>query len=199
LTVTLFTTDPDEATTPQTVVIAAGQSSASFTVSGVQDFQSDGSRLTRVVAAAPFMRFGSQSLLVTDSASSFAASYVLHGDQNTVRNQGHLQIVNNTISNSLNYGIVVQPNPNPGANPGAVINLPTLDTNRQVPGVDIVSNIIYNFGTGGILFQGSASSSAEVPFGRIVNNTIYGGDTPQGTRVTVQNNAAPTLINHILA
>src|SRR5262249_329682 len=103
MTVTLFTTDPDEATTPQTVVIAAGQSSATFSVSGVQDFQSDGSRLTRVVAAAPFMRFGSQGVIVTDSAASFAASYVLHGDQNTVRNQGHLQIVNNTISNSLNY------------------------------------------------------------------------------------------------
>jgi hypothetical protein len=128
-----------------------------------------------------------------------SGEYNRFGDQNTPRPQGRIEILNNTISNSQNYGIVVQPNPNPGTDPGAVINLPTLDSNRQVPGVDIVSNIIYNLGTGGILFQGSPSNSAEVPFGRIVNNTIYGGDVANGIGVNVQNNAAPTLINNIIS
>jgi hypothetical protein len=122
------------------------------------------------------------------------------GDRNTVRNQGRIEILNNSISNSAQYGIVVQPNPNPGTDPGAVRNLPTLDSNRQVPAIDIVSNVIFSFGTGGILFQGSNSNSATVPFGRIVNNTINGANgTAAGTGINVQNNAAPTILNNIIS
>jgi hypothetical protein len=130
---------------------------------------------------------------------SVTGQYDRFGDQNTPRPQGRIEILNNTISNSQQYAIRVQPNPSPGTDPGGVISLPTLDSSRQVPGVDIVSNVVYNFGTGGVLFQGSTSNSAEVPFGRIVNNTIYGGDVRNGIGVDVKNNAAPTLINNIIA
>ncbi len=40
---------------------------------------------------------------------------------------------------------------------------------------------------------------AAVPFGRLVNNTIYGGPTPQGIGVQVTDNAGPTLLNNLFA
>ncbi len=132
------------------------------------------------------------------------------GDENTIVEQGRVEVENNTISNSQQYGIVVEPNPNQGAFTGGPVNLPTIDATRQVPGPNIVSNIINNFGTGGILFEGSTNSLETVPYGRIINNTIYGSNTttvvgnitmttPVGTGITVMNNAAPTLLNNIIA
>jgi choice-of-anchor C domain-containing protein len=46
---------------------------------------------------------------------------------------------------------------------------------------------------------GTISPSASVPFGRIVNNTIYGGATPQGTGIAVTESAGPTLLNNLFA
>ena len=43
------------------------------------------------------------------------------------------------------------------------------------------------------------SPVAPVPFGRIVNNTIYGGATPQGVGVAIGENAGPTLLNNLFA
>ena len=105
------------------------------------------------------------------------------------------EITNNTISFSKQFGIQVTPGVRDNGNtphPGSVINLPTLDTTGQVPGVNIVSNVIDNFGTGGILFSGdnTPGTTAAVPYGRIVNNTIYGGSTARGVGITVQHNAA---------
>ncbi len=134
----------------------------------------------------------------------FSNFYEFHGDQLTPRNQGHVEITNNTISFSKQYGISVTPGvrDNGGTpHPDSVINLPTLDTTRQVPGPNIVSNVIDNFGTGGILFSGdnTPGAAAAVPYGRIVNNTIYGGATAAGVGINVQNNAAPTILNNIIA
>ncbi|HEY2415129.1 MAG TPA: dockerin type I domain-containing protein, partial [Pirellulaceae bacterium] len=47
--------------------------------------------------------------------------------------------------------------------------------------------------------NGVAVPLAAVPFGRIVNNTIYGGNTAAGTGILVTNNAGPTLLNNIVA
>ena len=38
-----------------------------------------------------------------------------------------------------------------------------------------------------------------VPYGQLLNNTIYGGETPIGTGITVEQNASPTLLNNIVA
>ena len=90
----------------------------------------------------------------------------LRGDQLTIRNQGHIEITNNTISFSKQYGIAVTPGTRDNGNTphaGPPINLPTLDSNGQVPGPNIVSNVIDNFGTGGILFQGDTPGGRQCP------------------------------------
>ena len=93
------------------------------------------------------------------------------------------------------------------------MNTPTLNSDLLVPGVTIINNLIYGVSaTGsGIKFAGdvdAATTVAAVPFGRIVNNTIYGGytstdangvTTPVGIGINVANNASPTLLNNILA
>lgn len=74
-----------------------------------------------------------------------------------------------------------------------------------VPGIVIQNNIIDLAGTAGISFSGDADVDANgkllppavVPFGRIVNNTIYGGGS--GVGIAVSKNASPTLLNNILA
>ncbi len=214
LTVTIYQTAPDETTSQQTVTILATQTSATFTLTGVEDFQVDGNHTVQVVAAAPGLESGRRSVTVVDSGKTIFNHYTYTGDQQIVRQQGHLQIVDNTISFSSQYGISVTGGPRDanGSNlphPGSVRNLPTLDTNKLVPGPDIVSNIIDNFGVGGILFAGdpdqAGNPTAAVPYGRIVNNTIYGAlnptvpTTPNTTGITVQNNAGPTILNNIVS
>src|SRR5206468_9424210 len=64
-----------------------------------------------------------------------------------------------------------------------------------------------NFGVAGISFSGDANTNvggqqvplSAVPFGRIVNNTIYGGLGVVGTGIQIGVNAGPTLINNIIA
>jgi hypothetical protein len=130
----------------------------------------------------------------------------LRGDKMSNRPQGRIEIENNTISFSQQYGIAVLPAPrdnigNATPHPYSVYNLPTLDSNRQIPGPNISSNVIDNSGTGGILFAGdnTGGALAGVPYGRIVNNTIYGASTATGTGITVKDNAAPTILNNIIA
>ncbi|HEY4309260.1 MAG TPA: NF038122 family metalloprotease [Pirellulales bacterium] len=73
------------------------------------------------------------------------------------------------------------------------------------PGVVIQNNIIDSAGTAGINFMGDADVDAAgnilptaiASFGRIVNNTIYGGGN--GVGIAVSRNASPTLLNNILA
>ncbi|HLZ10636.1 MAG TPA: hypothetical protein VKT80_18765, partial [Chloroflexota bacterium] len=89
-------------------------------------------------------------------------SYDFHGDQDTPQPQGRVEILNNSITNVSQYGIKVVPGPrDAGSNqphPGSLINLPSLDTSRFVPGPDIVSNVVSNFGVGGILFSGDTAA-----------------------------------------
>src|SRR5690606_38976018 len=67
----------------------------------------------------------------------------------------------------------------------------------------IRNNVVANLGVGGILFSGDTNGGgqplAPVPFGKIVNNTIYGGATPAGTGIRIEQNASPTLLNNIIA
>ncbi len=67
----------------------------------------------------------------------------------------------------------------------------------------VANNVIDNFGQSGIVFSGDSnpagSALAAIPFGRIINNTIFGGMTAAGIGISVNENAAPSLINNILA
>jgi hypothetical protein len=66
LTVSLSSSDPTEAQVPATVVIPAGQSSATFFITAVDDLIWDGDQSVVISAtAAPFLG-GSATLLVTD-------------------------------------------------------------------------------------------------------------------------------------
>jgi hypothetical protein len=129
------------------------------------------------------------------------------GDQNQYREQGSIVIEANKITNAAQIGIAVHPGSR-NANgdlpyPSSVINGPTLNNSKLTDGVSIVNNVVANSGQIGILFAGDPNSNgkpaAAVPFGRIFNNTIYGGDTAAGTGILVRDNAGPTLLNNIVA
>jgi hypothetical protein len=218
LVVTLFSTDPAHAFVPTTVVILAGQTQATFTVTGVQDFQIDNpfSFFANIVAAAEGFKSGSAGLTVFDSFVTLATHYQRIGDQNTIRPQGHIQIIDNTVSFVSQVGIALLPGPRDPNNgnlpaPGSVRALPTLDSTKQVPGADIVNNVINvgDAGQVGILISGDPNPTGlavgAVPFARIINNTVFGNlnptspTTPAVTGIQIQNNAAPTLLNNIVA
>jgi hypothetical protein len=94
---------------------------------------------------------------------------------------------------------------------GGVRNLPTLNSDRLVPGVTVSNNVVSNSGLTGIQYNGDPNTPvttptgtvtapiSAVPFGRIVNNTVYGATVPSGTGIAVTNNAGPTLLNNIVA
>ena len=125
------------------------------------------------VAIVPALQFDSNANLSGADA----------GDTNTVRDQGEFLIENNMILAAATYGISIDAaTRDPYTNapvPGTPRNLPVLNKNGLVPGAVIANNVISTSGTAGILFSGDAGGgtgpAAAAPFGRIVNNTIYGG------------------------
>ena len=128
----------------------------------------------------------------------------LIGDRNAVREKGQIILLGNTIFDSAQWGIRVEPAqrdswPHPGS--GRTMNAP----NQLVGGIAIVNNVVAYSGAGGILFSGDTNPAGQpvgaVPFGRIVNNTVYGprGTNPAGVGIQVVNNASPTLLNNVLA
>jgi VCBS repeat-containing protein len=133
------------------------------------------------------------------------------GDSNQFRDQGQLLIEGNTILQSAQYGIKAQAGNRTGQDgdiphTGPVRNLPKLNAENLTPGVVIVNNVLAGNQTGGILFAGDPNANlateqmASVPFGRIVNNTVYGDEAnPTGVGITVQDYASPTLLNNIMA
>ncbi|WP_256872037.1 Calx-beta domain-containing protein [Nostoc sp. TCL26-01] len=66
LVVTLNSSDTTEATVPNTVTIAAGQTSATFAITGVSDGINDGSQTVNITASANGLNSGTDSLEVTD-------------------------------------------------------------------------------------------------------------------------------------
>ncbi|MSR56893.1 MAG: hypothetical protein EXS05_04385 [Planctomycetaceae bacterium] len=207
LTVNLYSTDPSEATVLATVVIPAGLASVDFTITGVQDFQADGNHSATIVAFKRGFASDNALLQVIDSGAGSSIAYNRLGDRSLPRQQGSIQISSNTISNVLQSGIVVDSGArNAGSNlphPGSVENGPTLNNDKIIPGPQIANNLVYNFGQAGIQFSGdpnpNGTATAGAPYGRIVNNTIYGGSVPKGTGILVSDNAAPTLLNNIIA
>ncbi len=129
----------------------------------------------------------------------------LPGDQNILRPQGQVIINSNTITSSSNFGINVEAAPRTESNslphPGALINFPQLNADKFVPGVVIQNNIVVaTSAAGGIRFAGDASTTnnAAVPYGRIINNTIYGSGVGTSA-IVVTNNAAPAILNNVIS
>ena len=130
---------------------------------------------------------GFYDIKITYGAST-GADFILYddrGDSNLFRDQGQLLIHANTITNSAEYGIVAaaaeryaQDGFSPHAGP--VRMTPKRNLENLAPGVVIANNVLAENSTGGIRFAGDPNAvpngqEASVPFGRIVNNTIYGG------------------------
>ncbi len=131
--------------------------------------------------------------------------FVNLGDSNTQRYQGSVQISQNKITDSLTTGILVNDTVRLGNGQpvgGVVLSLPTPNDDRLTRGVKISNNVIAGFGDAGIDLEGDGGagnvSQAAVPFHRVINNTVYGGETPTGTGIRI-NNSSPTLINNIVA
>ena len=149
------------------------------------------------------------------------------GDENNPSYQGALILEDNEIFNSKQWGIVVKPTDQDYNNvgeanaasqtyewhPGSPLLLDYPNSPTQAPGAVIMNNVIADSGQGGIDFEGAPTGVtgtnpvtghamplpvAIVPFGRIVNNTLYGGPTAAGTGIYVANNAAPTLLNNVV-
>lgn len=139
-----------------------------------------------------------------DDLADLQGSPFTRGDQNTFRDQGYTLIGFNTISDSAEYGILVdspvRDEPNQ-PHPGSVRNLHSINTDRLVPGISLFNNLLVAGGDGGIHFSGDATTGtlAAAPFGRIVNNTIYGGSTANGVGILVDDGASPTITNNVLA
>ena len=128
------------------------------------------------------------------------------GDSNHPREQGQFIIESNLVSSAKTYGISIDASRDGGTNapnPGTVLNTAAPNSARLVPGVVVTNNVLAGSGTAGILFSGEANAgavpTAAVPFGRITNNTIYGGTTPAGVGIDVNQNAGPTLLNNLFA
>lgn len=124
------------------------------------------------------------------------------GDRNLSRDQGHIQVESNRVENVSEVGILFDAGArDPAGNrpsPPPVQNLPTLNNERLVPAATIENNLIVNAAGGGIQFRGDPNTGnvavAAVPFGRILNNTIY--DASIG--IEVSRNASPTVLNNII-
>jgi hypothetical protein len=129
------------------------------------------------------------------------------GDANILRDQGQFLIESNIVTNASEYGIRVDAGTREaGSNapyPGVPRNLPTLNRQQLAAGVVVANNVVARAGLAGILFSGDPNvgggnvPQAAVPFGRVVNNTIYGGESARGTGVQITENAGPTLVNNL--
>jgi hypothetical protein len=153
-------------------------------------------------------------LSATISTGAFVApkplsvdSYVRTGDDNLQRTQGQLIFEDNQILNVAQSGILVDDNDRFGIlpHPGAPLNTPVSNTQGLVTGMYLQNNTIGRFGTNGVEIDGDPNGQlgrAIVPFVKIVNNTIYGGDTQNPNNSTVGiligHNAGPTIINNAI-
>ena len=134
-------------------------------------------------------------------------NYARRGDSNLQRQQGQVIIESNLIRDSAQYGIQVRPGDrtvgSDAAHPGSPRFLASVSSQFFVTGVYLTNNVIANSGTGGILLAGDSTAGGIDPaaqaFYKVINNTIYGGANPSGIGINITGNAAPTLLNNIIA
>lgn len=125
------------------------------------------------------------------------------GDKNLFRDQGQILLYGNTVSNSSQWGILVNNGTRTAADgnaahQGPVRNLREQNIDRLVPGVVIANNVIFSNNAGGIRYSGDGGIDAPVSFGRIINNTLYGSGA-NDIGIQVDQGASPTLLNNIVA
>ena len=139
---------------------------------------------------------------VTDGFLGVTQRQNLRGDENVPRGQGQFIIEGNVISQAGEFGIRIDAaarDAETGASTqGAVKSTPTLNDSRLVPGVVVVNNIVAKTqGEAAILFSGDPNTGtvplASVPYGRIVNNTIYGRPQISASGSTTSGSATVTL------
>ncbi len=114
------------------------------------------------------------------------------GTQNRDRQQGQVVVNNTRVSNSLNFGITIDPAPRDPVTgaplPGSPRNTITVNTERLAPGAVVMNSEFLFNQLGGISVEGDAQTNnvpaAAVPFVRLVNNTIIGGSLSTPTRFT---------------
>lgn len=110
------------------------------------------------------------------------------GARNRERPQGQVVVNGVRVSNSLEFGISIDAAPrDPVTNAplsGSPRNTITLNTERLAPGAVVMNSELLFNGSGGISITGDSTSgavpAASVPFVRLVNNTIVGGEVDQG-------------------
>ena len=132
------------------------------------------------------------------------------GDENVKRDQGQIVIQSNIITDSNVYALLVDSGQRTrgdlsvlgATNPhqGPPINYDATNNERLAPGAVISNNVIARGRSGGILFSGDTNNGqpGAVPFGRIVNNTIYGGGATDDTGIQVEESVSPTLLNNVI-
>jgi hypothetical protein len=131
------------------------------------------------------------------------------GDQNRVREQGQIILEANRVRFSAGFGISLLATRDPqNGQPlqGPPRQLGELNFARLAPGVVVTNNLLESNNGGGVLLAGDSLVSAPVPFGRVVNNTVFGrggslvpGPSLNDIGIAVVNNASPTLLNNIVA
>ncbi|MBI1314162.1 hypothetical protein GC176_22945 [bacterium] len=173
-----------------------------------------------------YTKDGSDTLGITDSLEGVTIDNVvfeglsgvyIRGDRNVERQQGHFQIENNIIRDVSDTAIRVTAAPRSTvgnfAVPGSPINFDQNNAQRLAPGITIANNLITGFENVGIQFGGDANSpgsntnpASAVPFGKIINNTIFGADSQayatsnaSGIGILIQDYASPTLLNNLIA
>lgn len=153
----------------------------------------------------------SGNAIVTPGPTStvFATSFNSYGDTNHFRDQGQLIIDSSVVSNSSEFGIRARINdpansriPGETPVPGGPRSLLELNDTGLVPGVVISNNLLYRNALGGIELSGEPINVAPmgvIPVARIINNTIVGTVDGTGVGIDVFSQAAPTIINNIVA
>ena len=181
LTVYLLSSDPSEARVPASVLIPAGSTTATFPIEAIDEIAGDGLRTVTIFAFADTYRSGLAQLYVVSDADGLER-YDRQGDTNLLREQGQLRIEGNVVRFPSEWGINVAASSRDSGtqtHPGPVQNLPTLSTDRLVPGVSIENNVVANLqdaAGGGIRLSGDPQLRRRhrVPFARLVNNTVFG-------------------------
>ena len=147
-------------------------------------------------------RYSKYATFVDEGPLQVVYNNQAYGDNNRYRDQGQLILDGNRVSNSANWGILIDDGSRdsnaPHTGPARILS----QQNTTVPGVVVSNNVVSNSGVGAIRFSGSANPSGSevgsIPFGRIINNTLYGiGGNSVG--IQVDDNAAPTIVNNVIA
>lgn len=135
-----------------------------------------------------------------------------HGDQNRFREQGQIVIDSVSVTNSSQFGIVIDAGQRNRSDlvplaattlphAGSFINFPSVNLERLSPGAVVMNSLVANSGQGGIHVSGDPNSStplSSIPFARLINNTLF-GTLNNDVGIQVDEFVSPSLINNIVS